>query len=109
MINFKKILNLSKIKNLQKIPWLLGSYAFLFILALILLDVIIGEIVFYKYGLSVIEKENQTSENLIKLKESSYQGVLNYQENKNQYFNKLIFGQNNPFKNEPTKENSLPN
>ena len=64
------------IEKIKKIPRNLGRNAFWFILMFILLDILVGEILFYKY---VVLKNSEDPEIInisTKFKENTYQSVL---------------------------------
>ncbi|OGZ67385.1 MAG: hypothetical protein A3C58_03795 [Candidatus Staskawiczbacteria bacterium RIFCSPHIGHO2_02_FULL_34_10] len=79
---FKINLNgvIRKIKNLwitiKKIPWILGENAFLFILIFILLDILFGELIFYKYIFLVRKEEPKVASLSTKFQENIYQSVF---------------------------------
>jgi len=60
----------------KKIIWTLGLHAFLVIIFLIIVDFILGNIVFYKY-VFLAEKETPTTEkNVLRFDDKTYQEVL---------------------------------
>ena len=71
-------LNISDIEigKIKKIPEILGFYAFPIILILILLNLILGEFLLYKYAILVKIEEPKIVENTIKFEYSAYQKVL---------------------------------
>mgnify|MGYP001593922107 FL=1 len=62
--------------KINKVLWILGKNAFLFILIFILLDIILNGFLFYKYVFLVSIKEPQVVEIPTKFKESIYESVL---------------------------------
>lgn len=68
----------------KKIVWSLGLYAFWVILFLILIDFVLGGIVFYKYVFLAENEEPGGAKNVIKFDETTYQEVLKELELKNQ-------------------------
>ncbi len=73
--NFKELLGVY-IKKLKKTPWTLGKNAFLSILIFILIDMLIGGFLFYKYVLLIDVKEPDTTSASDKFDEKTYQSVL---------------------------------
>ena len=65
-----------EMEKIKKIPWILGSYAFSIILILILLNLILGEFLLYKYVISIKIDEPKIVENALKFKYGAYQKVL---------------------------------
>ncbi len=75
------------IGNIKKIPWILGQYAFLFILIFILLDILFGGFLFYHYVFSVKNAEPQITSVPAKFKNDVYQSVLNSWQNREESLN----------------------
>ena len=71
-------LNILKIKTdkIKKIPWVLASHAFLIILLFILLNLILGVYLFYKYVILVEIEQQKIAEKDIKFEYNAYQQVL---------------------------------
>ncbi len=98
--NFKKLLD-TYIKKIKKIPWILGKNAFLYILIFILIDILIGEFLFYKYILLIETEEPKIVSISNKFQENIYQSVLEeWQNRENISINLLLFDKNytDPFK-----------
>lgn len=60
----------------KKIVWALGLHAFSFIMILVLLGVILGGFIFYKYAFLAERKEPEVSKNVLKFDSKTYQNVL---------------------------------
>lgn len=73
-------------EKIKKIPWILGSYAFSIILIFILLNLIIGEFLLYKYVISIKIDEPKIVENSLRFEYSAYQKVLKKWEEKEEKF-----------------------
>lgn len=67
-------MNKKIIAKINKIPWILGSRAFLVILIMIFLEIIIGAFIFYKYALP-LEKGVLTGNSVI-FEYNTYEQVL---------------------------------
>lgn len=94
-----KIFNIIRIEKIKKIPWVLGSHAFSIILILILLDLILGEFLLYKYALLVKKEEPKIIENIIKFEYSDYQKFLEEWQTREQKFkDSAVEKYSNPFK-----------
>jgi hypothetical protein len=66
----------SSLDKLKKFPWIVGRNAFLVILLLILLDIIWGGFLSYKYA-NINEKENfGTNEESLQFHDENYKKVL---------------------------------
>ncbi|OGZ70587.1 MAG: hypothetical protein A3F47_01440 [Candidatus Staskawiczbacteria bacterium RIFCSPHIGHO2_12_FULL_38_11] len=95
---FVKLLD-ALINNAKKIPWILGRYAFLFILIFILLDLLFGGFLFYRYLFLVKNKEPQITSIQAKFKEETYQSVLSsWQAREESFNNSSGLNYQNPFK-----------
>lgn len=81
----KKLADLFKDK-VKKILLTLGKDAFLFILLFVLLDIFLGEILFYKYITSLQFQEPEMQQAPIKFKEDAYQSVLKKWHERNSIF-----------------------
>jgi len=80
-------LKLKKIKDfLKKLPRTLGERAFLTFLGLLLIALIFGGLVFYKYSILVEKAEPEISEIPLKFKEKTYQDVLKIWQEKEKRF-----------------------
>jgi hypothetical protein len=66
----------TKLGEVKKILWILGSYAFSFILLFVLIDLILGTAVFYKYVFLAETKAPQITGQILKFDEATYQKVL---------------------------------
>ena len=73
--NFKELLE-EDIKKIKKIPLILGRNIFLCILILILIDILIGGFLFYKYVILIDTKELKIISVYNKFKENTYWSVL---------------------------------
>mgnify|MGYP001577205517 CR=1 FL=1 len=101
-------LNISDIGmgKIKKIPWILGSNAFSIILIFILLDLILGEFLLYKYVIIVKREGPEIVQSTLKFEYNIYQKVLEEwqtRERKFEDFTVKIYS--NPFITEP--KNSL--
>lgn len=82
--NFKELLN-AYIKKIKKIPWALGRNAFLYILIFILMSILIGQFLFYKYILLVETEEPKIIHISDKFQENIYQSVLEKWQNRENF------------------------
>lgn len=64
-------------QKFSKIIWNIGQRAFLFILIFILIDLIFGAFIFYKYAYLTKQKDGEVSEKIFEFDELRYQKVLN--------------------------------
>jgi len=78
--------------KIKKICLFFGKHAFGLILNIILLELILGGIIFYKYAFSAEKAEPEISNNF-KFKENSYQEILKEWEQREAKFQEH-FGQN---------------
>lgn len=62
--------------NFKKIFRILAEKSFLFSLCLVLLSLIVGGFVFYKYYILVVESEPEASEITLKLKNQAYEDII---------------------------------
>ncbi len=76
------------IKNLAKIPWLIGYHAFLFTLIFIVINIFIGFAVYCNYIFLAKIADPKNSSELIEFQKSVYDEVLLEWESRN-----LIFSQ----------------
>lgn len=83
--DFKDLLKL-RASKIKRIPQFLGENAFIFILIFILIEVILGELIFYKYIFSAKIHEPQTTDSLIEFRENIYQSVLREQQKRKEMF-----------------------
>lgn len=98
--SFKELLD-RYIKKIKKIPWILGKNAFLYILIFILIDILIGEFLFYKYVLLIETEESKIISIFDKFHENIYQSILEeWQTRENISINLLSSDKNytDPFK-----------
>lgn len=87
-----------EMEKIKKIPWILGSYAFSIILILVLLDLILGEFLLYKYALSIKTEEPKIVENTLKFEYNGYQKVLEEWQIREQEFEEFTAEKySNPF------------
>ena len=63
-------------KKIKKLLWNFGKYAFLFIIIFILLYIVLGEFLFYRYVFLANIKEPEITGSLTRFKENVYQSVL---------------------------------
>lgn len=63
-------------KNVKKTIWTIASHAFSFILILVLIDLILGGLVFYKYVRSAEKAAPKSTESVIKFDTKTYQSVI---------------------------------
>ena len=81
-----------KIKmNGMKIPWRLASHAFLIVLILVLLDLLLGILLFYNYVLLVKVEEPKITGETIVFKSNTYQEVLKEWQLKKQEFQQVPY------------------
>lgn len=71
---------------IKKILWNLGNHAFLVILALILLEVLFGGLMFYKYVFLADAQAPQASSNSFQFAEGVYQNILSQWQKRSQNF-----------------------
>lgn len=64
----------------------LGENAFIFILIFILIEIIFGEFLFYKYIFAVRVREPQITGNLIEFQEKTYQFILGERQKREEMF-----------------------
>ncbi len=85
-IDFKKIWTGMKtsLANAKKILWIIGRHAFAVILILILLDVLFGGFLFYKYVYSAENKNPDIDGNYFKFNDTAYQQVLTQWQSRDQ-------------------------
>jgi hypothetical protein len=68
----------------KKAPWLLGRHAFVIVLMLIMLDLIFGAVVFYKYIFLVEASQSEITQNYSGFKKDTYQEILKIWETRDQ-------------------------
>lgn len=73
-------------EKIKKIPWILGFYAFPIILILILLDLILGEFLLYKYAILVKKEEPKIIGSTLKFEYNAYQKILEEWQTREQKF-----------------------
>lgn len=101
--NFKELLGLY-IKKIKKIPWILGKNVFLCILIFILIDMLIGGFLLYRYVFLIGVKELNIASTSNKFDENIYQSVLKQMEKrKNTLINSSTLDENY---SDPFKQNS---
>jgi len=80
-------LKIKKIKEFfQKIPFLLAKKAFLFFLGLLVLALIFGGLIFYRYNVLVKKIEIQIIEEPLKFQEKTYHNLLKIWQEKERRF-----------------------
>ena len=91
---------LRKIKNLLKtIPRIIGKRAFLTSLALFLVAIILGGLVFYEYIILAEQKKSEITQKVIYFDEKGLQEILNIWQERQSKFDQADFKQYlNPFK-----------
>lgn len=62
--------------KIKKALWILGLHAFSLILFLVLVDIILGGFIFYKYVFLTEKEEPKVTENIFKFDTKTYQDVL---------------------------------
>ncbi|MBI3631461.1 MAG: hypothetical protein HY219_01165 [Candidatus Staskawiczbacteria bacterium] len=80
--SFKELLDIY-MKKIKEIPWILGRHAFLCILLFILIDILIGGFLFYKYVLLIEAKEVENVFVPNKFQENIYRFVIEEQQKRN--------------------------
>lgn len=97
--SFKGLLD-AYIKKIKKIPWILGKNAFLYTLIFILIDILIGQFLFYKYALLIETEEPKIIFIFDKFQENIYQSVLEKWQNRENIFKNSLLDENytDPFK-----------
>ncbi len=71
-------INIGKIKIfLKKLPRMLGEHAFIFFLTIILLELILGGLLFYKYNILAEKVRPKVVEKPLQFEEKVYKQVLN--------------------------------
>jgi hypothetical protein len=97
----QSIINDSKkiFHNVKRIPWFLGSHAFLVILLLIMFDLLVGSYLYYQYIYLAQNKDPIKSRKQVILDEEGYQFVLDQWKKRQESFdNKQIVDVKDPFK-----------
>ena len=92
-------LKFNKIKKfLEKSPLALGKKAFLTSICLIILSLVLGSFVFYKYSFLVQKSEPEIIKKPLQFKEDLYQKILeNLQDRKNKFEETELKEYPNPF------------
>ncbi len=65
-----------KISRIKKLPWIFGMNAFLTLLVLILLTLILGALIFYRYNILIKKEEPKIIEKPLQLEEKTYQKIV---------------------------------
>jgi len=86
--NFQRLLNVY-LNNFKKILQAVGKYAFLFILIFVLLGIVFGEFLFYRYVLLLKIKEPIIISSPTKFRDDVYQSVLKEWQIRENIFNDL--------------------
>ena len=82
-----KGLKLNKITGiLKKIPFLIEKRGFLFFLILLILFLLLGSLIFYKYCFSVKKEKSEVKDGEVIFKEKSYQSILETVQKKEKQF-----------------------
>src|SRR5690348_177413 len=63
-------------RSFKKIAWVVGNNAFLFIIIFIVIDILIGEFLFYHYIISPQSEVLSPNQPFVKFQDHSYQSVL---------------------------------
>ncbi len=82
---------------LKNVPWVLARYAFLTALLLILINIIAGEIIFYKYAFAS-DRQNIPPKDYVKFESAAYEQVLQSFYARQQRFESADKSYNDPFK-----------
>jgi len=95
----KDLLFKNFLSSIKKVLLVIGKRAFLVILLLVLLELIVGEFLFYQYAVLVKFKEPQVSVIPTRFKEDVYQSVLKEWKHRDDIFNNVIEeNYSNPFR-----------
>ena len=86
------IVNPLRAIKIKKICFFFGKHAFGLILSIILLELILGGTIFYKYGFLAEKAEPKIGSNNFKFRESAYQEILKEWEQREVKFQEF-FGQ----------------
>ncbi len=62
--------------RLKRMPWFFGEHAFLTVLVLILIDLIIGTLMFYNFGILPDYESKTPKQSQYKFNSGSYQQIL---------------------------------
>jgi hypothetical protein len=82
----------------KRVPRVLGTHAFFTFLGLLLISLVGGGIIFYKYSILVLKKEPEIYDKPFHFQQKTYQEVLNIWEEKERRFNEVSSKQHpNPF------------
>lgn len=73
----------SNLSKFRKVPWIIGRNAFLVILILILLDIILGGILSYKYVNLAGEENIENNEGSLKFHDENYKNILDSWDKRN--------------------------
>ncbi len=96
--DFRKSLESLKI-NAKKSLWSLGKDAFLLILIFILTDILLGELLFYKYVFLVKNQEPKIASSVTRFKKGTYDAVIKeWQDKENIFKNSTEINYQDPFK-----------
>ena len=60
----------------KKIPWILARHAFLVVIAVVLVEILLGELLFYHYVVSVKKKEPEVFALPVSFQEDAYYSVV---------------------------------
>ncbi len=74
-------------KKIEVLPWIIGMHAFLSILIVILLEIILGVLLFFNYAFLVKFKEPENVVIPTKLEETTYRSVLDSLQSRENIFN----------------------
>jgi hypothetical protein len=64
-------------RGFKGLAWAIGNNAFLFIIIFIVVDILIGEFLFYHYIVSPQSYNSPANRSLVKFQSQTYQSVLN--------------------------------
>lgn len=85
--------------NIKKIPWIFSKDAFLFIMIFVLLGILFGEFLFYKYVILTEIKSFEVVDVSTKFRKKEYQSVLEKLQSKEDIFKNSLQGNySDPFR-----------
>lgn len=90
--------NFNKFKETTQILWILGSKAFWIIIIILLLELLFGGILFYKYVFLTTQQNIEVVSSSYKFKENFYQDIVLSWQQREQNFQKFYQNEHiNPF------------
>lgn len=85
--------------GLKKLPYFLGLNAFLFFIVLVLIDLLVGGFLFYKYAYLTQKEQPKNNLEQIIFNEENYRQVLDVWQKREEAFSRLLESNiKNPFK-----------